>query len=286
MASILGLRDGKLNSSPLEGPDSFRAQQAEFGLRKIARREWWLWFSASFVATLSAVAFVLTFFPSLFRHTEHFYEIRSDQARWGILCLLLLFNVWMLYRQWFFRRQRRQLSGHAATDTPATQVSDPSGIDPVTGLHTRHFIEQQLGKEIARARRQNTALSLATIHLDDFTEMNKRYGLSAMDAGLKELARRMKKACRGTDFAVRLDNDDFLLVLPECNVGEVQVVLNRIGVLEVACSGRKVNLAYTTGWVDYQPGDLPADLLNRAAQLLHLYENAAKESFSSTLAPH
>jgi diguanylate cyclase (GGDEF)-like protein len=287
MASILGLRDGNSNSSPLEGPDSFRAQQAEFGLRQIARREWWLWFSALFVATLSAVAFVLTFFPALFRHAEHFYEIRSDQARWGILCLLLLFNVWMLYRQWFFRRQRRQLSGqNAATDAPATQVSDPSGVDPVTGLHNRAFIEQQLGKEIARARRQNTALSLATIHLDDFTEMNKRYGLSAMDIGLKELARRMKKACRGTDFAARLANDDFLLVLPECNLGEVQVVLNRIGVLEVTCSGRRVNLAYTTGWVDYQPGDLPADLLKRAAQLLHLYENAAKESFSATLAPH
>jgi len=287
MESILGLRAGKSNSSPLEGSETFRAQHAESGLRQIARREWWLWFSALFVVTLSAVAFLLSSFPSLFRHTGHFYEIRSDQARWGVLCLLLLFNGWMLYRQRSFRRLRKQLSGqNAAADTHAGQISDPSGIDPVTGLHTRAFIEQQLGKEIARARRQNTALSLATIHLDDFTEMNKRYGLSAMDAALKELARRLKKACRGTDFAVRLDSDDFLLVLPECNLGEVQVVLNRIGVLEVTCSGRKVNIAYTTGWVDYQAGDLPADLLKRAAQLLHLYENAAKESFSATLAPH
>jgi hypothetical protein len=38
--------------------------------------------------------------------------------------------------------------------------------------------------------------------------------------------------------------------------------------------------------VDYQAGDLPSDLLERATQLLHLYENAAKDSFSSTLAPH
>src|SRR5713101_1528772 len=285
MESILGLRPHKHNSAPLEGTDTFRVQQAESRLRKIARREWWLWFSAFFVATLSALAFLLSSFPSFFRHSEHFYEPTSDQARWAILCLLLLFNGWMLYRQWSFRRQRKQFSTpNAAADTG--QISDPSGIDSVTGLHTRAFIEQQLGKEIARARRQNTALSLATIHLDDFTEMNKRYGLSAMDAGLKELARRLKKACRGTDFAVRMASDDFLLVLPECNVGEVQVVLNRIGVLELVCSGRKVNLTYTTGWVDYQPGDLPADLLKRAAQLLHLYENAAKESFSSTLVPH
>jgi len=287
MESILGLRPSKHISSPLEGPDTLRAQQAESSLRKIARREWWLWFSAFFVATLSALAFLLSSFPSFFRHSEHFYEIRSDQARWGILCLLLLFNGWMLYRQWSFRRQRKQLSGqNAGADAQPGELSDSSGIDPVTGLHTRAFIEQQLGKEIARARRQNTALSLATVHLDEFAEVNKLYGQSAMDEALKELARRLKKACRGSDFAARLAGDDFLLVLPECNLGEVKAVLNRLGALEMVCSGRKINLVYTTGWVDYQPGDLPADLLKRAAQLLHLYENAAKESLSSTLAPH
>ena len=287
MESILGIRPSKHISSPLEGPDTLRAQQAESSLRKIARREWWLWFSAFFVATLSALAFLLSSFPSFFRHSEHFYEIRSDQARWGILCLLLLFNGWMLYRQWSFRRQRKQLSGqNAGADAQPGELSDSSGIDPVTGLHTRAFIEQQLGKEIARARRQNTALSLATVHLDEFAEVNKLYGQSAMDEALKELARRLKKACRGSDFAARLAGDDFLLVLPECNLGEVKAVLNRLGALEMVCSGRKINLVYTTGWVDYQPGDLPADLLKRAAQLLHLYENAAKESLSSTLAPH
>jgi hypothetical protein len=38
--------------------------------------------------------------------------------------------------------------------------------------------------------------------------------------------------------------------------------------------------------VDYQPGDLPGDLLKRAAEILHLYESAAKASFSTTLNPH
>ncbi len=285
MQSSLGLRASKPHPSPLEGSEAFRAQQAGSSLRQIARREWWLWLSATFVAVFSAAALVLSSFPSLFRHREHFYEPTSDQARWAILCLLLLFNGWMLYRQWSFRRQRKQL-GASNVAADAGQLSDSSSTDSVTGLHTRSFIEQQLGKEIARARRQNTALSLATIHLDEFDEINKRYGLSAMDAALKELARRMKKACRGSDFAARLADEDFLLVLPECNLGEVQAVLNRLGTLEMTCSGRKVTLAYTTGFVDYQPGDLPADLLKRAANLLHLYENAAKESFSSTLAPH
>jgi diguanylate cyclase (GGDEF)-like protein len=286
MESTLGLRASKTQASPLES-ETFRAQQAESGLQQLGRSEWWLWLSALLVTVLSATAFVLTAIPSYFRHSEHFYEIRSDQARWGILCLLLLFNGWLVYRQWKFRRRRRELSrGDAGCRVLTAQIPESPSIDMVTGLHTRAFIEQQLGKEIARAKRQKNSLSLATIHLDEFAEIAKRYGPSVTDAALKELAQRLKKACRGSDFAVRLANDDFLLVLPECDLGEVKIVLNRLGSLEIVCSGLKVDLAYTTGWVDYQPGDLPSDLLERATQLLHLYENAAKDSFSSTLAPH
>ncbi len=286
MRSILGLRSDKPRSSPLEGLAVFRSQQAESELRRLGRREWWLWLSAFFVTVLSAFAFLLSSFRSLFLHSTHFYEIRPDQARWGVMCLLLLFNGWLLYRQWIFRHQRKQLTqqndetqAQSSPDLPAS----PSGLDPATGLYTRTSIEQQLGKEIARARRQNTSLSVATIHLEGFAELTERYGLSAMDQAIKELARRLKKACRGSDFAVRLTNDDFLLVLPECSLGEVQKVLNRLGSLVVECSGRKVELSCTNGWVDYQPGDLPSDLLKRASQILHLYENAAKESFSATL---
>src|SRR5258708_32544229 len=114
MSSILGTRQSIQNPSPLEGSGAFRVQQGQPPLRQLARREWWLWVSASLVATLSAVAFVLTSFPSLFRHREHFYEMSPDQARWAILCLLLLVNGWVAFRAWVFRRSERGLS--AATD--------------------------------------------------------------------------------------------------------------------------------------------------------------------------
>jgi diguanylate cyclase (GGDEF)-like protein len=284
---MLGLRGGKLAPSPLEGSGAFRAQRAESNLKQISRREWWLWMSAFFVTLLSAVALVLSSIRSFFPRPEHFYEIRPEQARWGVMCLLLLFNGWLVYRQWSFRRTRRHLTGlDVGGEAAGTEMIGGSTVDPVTDLFTRASAEQQLGKEIARARRQNTSLSIATIHLEEFTELTQRNGLSAADQVLKEFARRLKKACRGSDFAVRLSNDDFLLVLPECNLGEVKLVLNRIGAVEVNVSGRKVVLEYTTGWVDYQAGDLPGDLLKRASQLLHLYDSAAKESFAATLHPH
>jgi diguanylate cyclase (GGDEF)-like protein len=269
-------------SSPLEGPANYYAQP-ELDLKRLGRREWWLWFSALTVTTFSTTGLMLTAFSPLFRHKDHFYEITPEQARWGILCLVLLFNGWMLYRQRSFRRIRKQATEPSAgSEDTAAGLDDASGVDSVTGLFTRTSALLHLGKEIARAKRQHTALSLATIHLEDLPDLNRQFGKTAVDQALKEFARRLKEVSRGSDYAVRLANDDFVLVLPKCNVGEVSQVLNRMGSMELECAGKKISLAYTTGWVDYQPGDMPSDLLKRASQLLHLYGDAAKETYSAT----
>jgi diguanylate cyclase (GGDEF)-like protein len=284
MKSILGLRARTPEPSPLEGSGAFRALQIETDLRNVARSEWWLWLSAVAVTLLATSALVLSFLPSLFRHAYHFYEIRPDQAQWGTAGLVLVFNFWLVHRQWSFRRHRKHLTAqNPFPEKSATEFADSSGFDSVTGLYTRVSIEQQLGKEIGRARREKTALSVATIHIDEFAQITQQYGKAAVDSLLKEFARRLKKAIRGSDFAVRLGSSDFLLILTECTLGEVKLILNRIGPLEIVSAGEKIALPYCTGWVDYQPGELPSDLLKRATQILHLYENAAKDTLSPTL---
>ena len=284
MSSKLGNRQSISDKpSPLEGPASYYGHAVGIDLKQLGRREWWLWFSALTVTLLCATTLVLTAFSRLFRHKEHFYELTPEQARWGILCLLLLSNGWMLYRQRSLRKLRREATapGGGAEENGA-EIDESAAIDAVTGLYTRTSALLHLGKEIARAKRQNSALSLATIHLEDLADLTHQYGKTAVDQALKEFARRLKEVSRGSDYAVRLANDDFVLVLPKCNVGEVTQVLNRMGSMDLECAGKRISLAYTTGWVDYQPGDMPSDLLKRATQLLHLYDNAAKESFSAT----
>jgi diguanylate cyclase (GGDEF)-like protein len=283
--SMLGLRARTTEPSPLEGSGAFRALQNETELRQLARSEWWLWFSACAVTLLATSALILSFLPSLFRDAKHFYEIGPDQAQWSTAAIVLVFNFWLAYRQWFFRRRRKQLTApNPFSERSGNEISDASGFDPVTGLYTRTSIDQQLGKEIGRARRENTALSVATIHIDEFANITQRYGKAAVDSVLKEFARRLKKAIRGSDFGVRLANADFLLILPECTLGEVKLILNRVGPLEIVSAGEKIAIPYSTGWVDYQPGELPSDLLKRATQILHLYENASKDSSSTLVA--
>ena len=233
---------------------------------------------------LSETVFLLSSFPSLFLHSDRFFEIGSDQARWAILGIVLLFNTWLVHRQWSFRRLRAQLTGLAGDPQSNLEgVYDPSRMDPVTGLYTRASVEQLLGKEVARARRQKSPLSLIALHLDDFAQLSQRYGSTVDDLILKEFANRLRKASRGNDFGVRFGSDDFLLVLPECSLSDARIASDRLGSLEMKCSGHDIALTYSVGWIDYKPGEVPSDLFKRAGDVLKLYKTASKDSSFTTL---
>ncbi len=275
---------GNPESSALEGLGGYRAPQMESGPQRLGRREWWLWLSALVVTLLSTLAFLLSSWPSLFTHTDDFYEIRSDQAAWGTMALLLLFNTWLVYRQWFFRRLRTQ-GTEPSVDSHgnAENAPGPLALDPVTGFCTRVSLEQRLAKETASARRQNTPLSLVALHLEDLAQILERYGRPTADQVLKQFAQRLKKATRGSDLGARLSDDDFLIVLPECSLAAAKLILDRVGSLEMKCGAHDITLTYLAGWIDYQPGESPANLLERAEQILQLYKNASKDTLSPTL---
>lgn len=256
----------------------------EARLQLLGRREWWLWFSTLVVTILSWIILLLTLFPSLFRNSSHFYEIDSSEARWGTLSLLLLFNTWLVYRHQLFRLLRRDLTeSNGDRGAVGQDAADASQLDPVTNAHTRASSELFLGKEVARARRQNSALSLVAFHLDDFTKLNEVHGSAAGGVIAKEFVNRVRKASRGSDRVVRLNNDDFLLVLPDCSLTDAKVVTDRMGTLEVTCSGKEVPVTWSVGWIDYKRGEVPSDLYRRAGDVLRLYKQASKAEGSGIL---
>jgi diguanylate cyclase (GGDEF)-like protein len=201
--------------------------------------------------------------------------------------LVLLFNAYMVHRQWECRRLRKQLTQQITGTTDpqalADEIGEPSELDPVTGLYSRRSAEQRVAKEIARCRRENKPLTLLVLDLNDFGQLNDQYGRAASDLILKEFAYRLRKASRGSDFAVRLGSDEFLLVLPECGIGSVKHVVDRLNLVEVSCGGQKVSLTCSSGWIQYEPGELPTELLKRAENVLQLYRKAGETSSSPTL---
>ena len=90
--------------------------------------------------------------------------------------------------------------------------------DFLTGVPNRGEIISSLRREIARGRRELTPVGIVLSDLDHFKQINDTFGHSAGDAVLQEVTRRLKSALRPYDSVGRYGGEEFLLILPGCNL--------------------------------------------------------------------
>jgi diguanylate cyclase (GGDEF)-like protein len=86
--------------------------------------------------------------------------------------------------------------------------------DSLTGLWSRSAILDQLARELERATRQRTVLSVIVGDLDHFKVINDTYGHLCGDVVLRESAHRLVELMRGYDAVGRYGGEEFLIVLP------------------------------------------------------------------------
>ncbi len=91
-------------------------------------------------------------------------------------------------------------------------------LDPLTGVHNRATILQQLESHVELARRHQRPLSLLLADLDRFKQVNDTYGHRAGDQALEAFGGLLRRRLRSSDPVGRLGGDEFLAVLPETSV--------------------------------------------------------------------
>ena len=86
-------------------------------------------------------------------------------------------------------------------------------VDSLTGLANRRSLEESLRSELARAARFGDSACVVLADLDDFKQVNDRYGHAAGDNVLKAFAGALRKTVRESDVAGRWGGEEFALVL-------------------------------------------------------------------------
>ncbi len=242
-------------------------------LRRLDRKSWWQWWNAILVITLLAGTIVVLSLPRTFPVDDPDFQAQLATAVRGLLGLVLVFNGYTLYQQHLLKRLRDHLAGQieiaAAQKVRAEALYEMAILDPLTGLFNRRHSEERLKAEVVRSERHGIPLIAIMFDLDNLKQINDQFGHGAGDLVLQEFGRRLGRATRGSDFAVRLGGDEFLVVLPECPPEKTELVLSRLKPFEVELKGQKILVASSAGWAQYQTGDSMEQLMARADEALY-----------------
>ncbi len=160
----------------------------------------------------------------------------------------------------FYRDDHRRLLDRVSEQAGAVinnsmlfeQTQEDSLTDPLTGLPNTRFLFMHLTRELARAERLKTEVSLLVMDLDHFKEINDSHGHHVGDRALCEVARVLRAAIRPYDICVRYAGDEFIVVLSGCSPEEAENKRQELqkGIDDVffeARPGKRVTLGISVG---------------------------------------
>jgi len=137
--------------------------------------------------------------------------------------------------RWVARRlnQPRPATIVVCTDITAevdlTQAYEKLAItDRLTGLANRRGAEIVLKREVTRARRYGSLLSLVLFDIDHFKALNDVHGHAFGDLVLRHVARTIGTLPRDSDVAARWGGEEFLLILPATNLTGARTCAERV----------------------------------------------------------
>jgi diguanylate cyclase (GGDEF)-like protein len=145
-----------------------------------------------------------------------------------------------------------------------------SRSDPLTGAANRRRWDEEMDRELARARRTGDPLTVAILDMDHFKSYNDAFGHLTGDVLLKDLVTAVRAELRTGDLIARWGGEEFALALPDCDLQQAQTIAARL--LNVVPSGQTASIGLTQALTQ----DTPRDLIDRADRALYTAKNGGR----------
>lgn len=171
----------------------------------------------------------------------------------------------------------------------AAQLQEQATRDPLTGVLNRRAFHQALVAEVIRSQRYGRPLCLAMFDLDRFKQLNDDLGHLGGDDALQHFSHLCQQQARRTDTFARFGGEEFVLLMPETDADQAQLLLERIRLTlaeqQFSYQDRHYRMAVSIGFAELSSNGSPDQLLRQADLALYQAKEAGRNQVRLWMAP-
>ncbi|MFT6419920.1 MAG: diguanylate cyclase (GGDEF)-like protein [Porticoccus sp.] len=199
----------------------------------------------------------LLFRPSTFYSSPHSTAILF--RFWAAYLIL----AWISFSVEYIRHQTRQ-----RLQATWRELDIQACTDELTGLANRRGLREYLGKQEQRSSQGEGSYAVILGDMDDFKQINDRYGHDVGDRVLSTVGKLISSLARADDLAARWGGEEFLLLLADTDAGGAEVLAEKVrdcvATSKILVDGKSIELTMSLG-VAAQQQDVPLSALLKSA---------------------
>jgi len=165
-------------------------------------------------------------------------------------------------------------------------LSELAMKDVLTSAYNRRYFDRRLAEELERCKRYGRALGLIMLDIDQFKNVNDRYGHQFGDAALCAAVSRWTKSLRACDLVARYGGEEFCVLLPEASPAESLALAERLRVsiasTDVSYRELCARITVSAGVAFFREGDGPDDILRRSDEALYRAKAAGRNRIEAS----
>lgn len=165
------------------------------------------------------------------------------------------------------------------------QAEEVSHTDSLTFLPNRRSLLAELQRQVTYAERYGSPLSISMIDIDNFKDINDKYGHPAGDQVLRFIASQMRDRIRQPDVIGRYGGDEFLVILPNTTVNaaadQAARLCQQVAAAPVIAGKELIGVSMSVGITQFQPNsDDWHRLLERADQAMYQAKHSGRGTWA------
>lgn len=157
--------------------------------------------------------------------------------------------------------------------------------DYMTKLYNKCYFDTCIKTALREASKSGRSFSLMVIDIDDFKDVNDRFGHLTGDEVLKDIAASIKKCTRDDDLCFRYGGDEFVIILPNTTKEQAGYIGQRIQ-SRILSNGHgreglpEISISLSIGIAQWEPGVNASDLTEWADKAMYSSKNKGKKQMT------